>query len=315
MDSILVADMNRHVFIPKPFQQPSNIHLEKRPTFDNIDKRASWSLDKSLYPGPVRYPVYPTPVLHHQVGLPVITAGGKKPVPLPRSKIPLPTTAKAATIERSVQPELRTFKRSKTDLSLVMLNSYKASRAGQEPPAREPSSPNRSQPKARRPSTNRANGRPSVIREEQDKGPVNALRIDLRQKESLHILEKSEKAKKGKPVEPTRPVKPVEPSRTEKGKSIEPIRTEKRKPSDPARVENTDPSPKTPPKPAIKEKPWVPVIKSTLNFADKELAEKQRRLIRAQSESDIISRLEVPDHHLVDAEAQTLGNYQNTTLC
>ena len=54
--------------------------------------------------------------------------GGKKPVPLPRSKIPVPT--KSATIDRAVHPELRTFKRSKTDLSLGMLNQYKANRAG-----------------------------------------------------------------------------------------------------------------------------------------------------------------------------------------
>ena len=50
---------------------------------------------------------------------------GKKPVPLPRSKIPLPT--KSATMDRLLglpqhqQPELRTFKRSKTDLSLGQL--------------------------------------------------------------------------------------------------------------------------------------------------------------------------------------------------
>ena len=57
-----------------------------------------------------------------------VPGGGKKPVPLPRSKIPVPT--KSATMDRAVHPELRTFKRSKTDLSLGMLNQYKANRAG-----------------------------------------------------------------------------------------------------------------------------------------------------------------------------------------
>ena len=124
MDSILVADLNRQVFIPKQFiQPPSNLHLEKRPTFDNIDKRASWSLDKSQYiqqaGGRVVHPVYTNHVLAPVLHAPGLHGlhGAKKPVPLPRSKIPVPT--KSSTIDRLiVQPELRTFKRSKTDLSL-----------------------------------------------------------------------------------------------------------------------------------------------------------------------------------------------------
>jgi len=237
MDSILVADMNRQLYKPPKQQSPFVVmqqqqqqqqlppaavmgihqhHLEKRPTFDNIDKRSSWSQDKSrqlggvgsfaqpntvgsaimggIGSGPTPPPPTLPPALLHAVapvtaahasamlGLPLMpppaAVGGhpmisnptptaastvKKPVPLPRSsKIPLPAaigvpvtnghfinndrkSSKAATIERlAVQQQqlqrqqqqtpttadMRAFKRSKTDLSLGMLNQYKASRAG-----------------------------------------------------------------------------------------------------------------------------------------------------------------------------------------
>ena len=140
MDSILVQDMSRQVFhqfqpekiphgirhYPHPPHGPplliptqGPVGLEKRPTFDNIDKRASWSAEKGgLYHQP-----FPGPVLVK----PANVLQPKKPIPLPRSKIPLPT--KAATIERAApQQDMKTFKRSKTDLSLNMLSSYKAGR-------------------------------------------------------------------------------------------------------------------------------------------------------------------------------------------
>ena len=205
MDSILVQDMSRAVFQPPPPDKlaalpqlgpgprhypghgpplliptaPGHPGLEKRPTFDNIDKRASWSTDKGLgghyahahYPGP--HPVYgPGPAVPHPQS--------KKPIPLPRSKIPVAT--KAATIERSaVQPEMRTFKRSKTDLSLNMLTSYKAGRAagsgssagsGKNGPllnfvktGSNPGKPQQKSAQLRSRPSNRSN-RPAVISEE-----------------------------------------------------------------------------------------------------------------------------------------------------
>ena len=223
MDSILVQDMNRHVFqqpqpekmsrdgrysnvMPGPVMMPAPGHhplqslasLEKRPTFDNIDKRASWSTDK--YPGhyPPAHGHYPPgPVLmasvpstlphnlpHHQ---------SKKPIPLPRSKIPVAT--KSATIERSgAQPEMRTFKRSKTDLSLNMLSNYKAGRgmnkqnsvnnfikaSSNPPPTKQKSAQLRSRP------SNRSN-RPAVITEEL---PRSLVSDDNKQSDSLVINEK-----------------------------------------------------------------------------------------------------------------------------
>ena len=221
MDSILVQDMSRQVFQPVPHDkiphgvrhfgvgpplliptQGPPIGLEKRPTFDNIDKRASWSTDKSLgYPGPYpgHHPVYPGPVLMQPATLPhnLPPHQSKKPIPLPRSKIPVAT--KSATIERSaVQPEMRTFKRSKTDLSLNMLSSYKAGRgigasnsnkngplnfgkSSSNPPKQQKSAQLRSRP------SNRSN-RPAVISEESHR-PSNSS-DDNKQTESLLITEK-----------------------------------------------------------------------------------------------------------------------------
>ena len=136
MDSILMQDMSRQVFhqfppekippavrhYPHPHGPPllistqGPVGLEKRPTFDNIDKRASWSTP------------FPGPVLVKPASLPHNALQPKKPIPLPRSKIPVPT--KAATIERApTQQDMKPFKRSKTDLSLNMLSNYKAGRA------------------------------------------------------------------------------------------------------------------------------------------------------------------------------------------
>ena len=157
--------------------------LEKRPTFDNIDKRASWSIDKGHY-----LPPHQSKHRFHNEA--------KKPVPLPRSKIPVPSPTKAATIERSaaVQNDMRTFKRSKTDLSLNMLTNYKNNknpfRSTSNNPTNFPKvssnpSPTK-QPKSAqvrsRPS-NRIN-RPAVISEEKS---LNAN--DSKQTESLVINE------------------------------------------------------------------------------------------------------------------------------
>ena len=226
MDSILVQDMGRQVFQPPPHDKlppgvrhygpgppllipngppPPGHHgvppgLEKRPTFDNIDKRASWSTDKSLgYPGPAHFPpvaMYgPGPVMMQPATLPhnLPHPGLKKPIPLPRSKIPVAT--KSATIERAgLQPEMRTFKRSKTDLSLNMLSNYKAGRgisngsssshknfvkASSNPPPKQKSAQLRSRP------SNRSN-RPAVISEESHRGSDS----DSKQSESLVISEK-----------------------------------------------------------------------------------------------------------------------------
>ena len=175
MDSILVADMNRHLYAPpgRPRDDPAamnlhNLHhfapvmmpggpvtngsLEKRPTFDNIDKRASWSLDKSqssvsltsphqlqrqpdrnysIYSNSGRVAVPPTAPQKRMD----LVAGPKKPIPLPRSKIPVPSAVGQPVVDnrgdRSRPPsvEFRTFKRSKTDLSLDALSAYKAGRA------------------------------------------------------------------------------------------------------------------------------------------------------------------------------------------
>jgi hypothetical protein len=109
---------------------------------------------------------HPNTLPHHPSTLPT-----KKPVPLPRSKIPVPTAlpSRATTIERSLpqQPELRTFKRSKTDLSLNMLSNYKAGRAAaagldKKDEARRGGAGPQLRP---RPSTSRA-ARPTVITEE-----------------------------------------------------------------------------------------------------------------------------------------------------
>ena len=238
MDSILVQDMSRPVFQPPPHDKlphgvrhyghgpgpplliPNGPHppghhvlppgLEKRPTFDNIDKRASWSVDKGLgYPGPGHFPpvaMYgPAPVimqpatLPHNLqhpGHPGHHLQSKKPIPLPRSKIPVAT--KSATIERSaVQPEMRTFKRSKTDLSLNMLSNYKSNRgmsngssshkngpnnfvkASSNPPHKQKSAQLRSRP------SNRSQ-RPDVISEESHRSSDT----DSKQSEPLVISEK-----------------------------------------------------------------------------------------------------------------------------
>ena len=214
MDSILMQDMSRQVFhqlqtekiphgirhFPHPHGPPllistkGPVGLEKRPTFDNIDKRASWSAEKGgLYHQPFPGPVMVKPTsLTHNVLQP------KKPVPLPRSKIPVPT--KAATIERSAaQQDMKTFKRSKTDLSLNMLSNYKAGRGmtGSSGSNRvsplnfmKTSSSNTGANKQKsaqlrsRPS-NRSN-RPAVISEESPR----SLHNDFKQPDSLVINEK-----------------------------------------------------------------------------------------------------------------------------
>ena len=214
MDSILVQDMSRQVFQKFPDKVPHGMRhfphphgpplliptqgpgLEKRPTFDNIDKRASWSTDKNgLYHQP-----FPGPVLVKPNTLPHNVLQPKKPIPLPRSKIPVPT--KAATIERAAaQQDMRTFKRSKTDLSLNMLSNYKAGRGmtGSGGSTNRPSPVNfiksnnsnitagnkqKSAQLRSRPS-NRSN-RPAVISEE----PPRSLNTDSKPPESLVITEK-----------------------------------------------------------------------------------------------------------------------------
>ena len=190
MDSILVQDMSRQVFqgqvpmVPPMGPVPPMListrgpvpGLEKRPTFDNIDKRASWSVDKSHMFPPGAVSMFPAPgTLPHSLG-----PGNKKPIPLPRSKIPVAT--KSATIERSGHPpDMRTFKRSKTDLSLNMLTNYKSNRSGANSNSRPngPINPINVSPTKKRtaqvksqPSQYRTN-RPSVIAEESARTVIN----------------------------------------------------------------------------------------------------------------------------------------------
>jgi len=309
MDSILVQDMSRQIFQPRPdkihsmrqFGPPgmviptqAQINLEKRPTFDNIDKRASWSAEKSVgynqphhaqHP-PRTYPVYTNSgimpaTLPHQ-GIP-----SKKPIPLPRSKIPVPT--KSATIDRAtVQPELRTFKRSKTDLSLNMLSNYKAGRAlsagaqnrnaplniikaNSNPPPKQKSAQLRSRP------SNRSN-RPAVISEESHHSLMN----DARQKESLIINEKPfiHKFK------------------------INKISNNNKKDSMPGG---------TPSKPAIKEKPSLMNHKSAANILDKKPSTAQ--ISRVRSESDLILKVESElSNKLIDVEPPTIKNHKDMKI-
>jgi len=203
MDSILV-EQERHtrqpVFVQarqEGLRAPPGMLLGgpgppvKRPTFDQLDKRASWSADRGMVapgphppsqflasstrPHPNNMVSHPNNLAHHPSTLP-----NKKPVPLPRSKIPVPTAlpSRTTTIDRSQpqQPEMRTFKRSKTDLSLNMLSNYKAGRAAAAGLDKKDESRRGVVPQLRpRPSTSRA-ARPTVITEE-SLGPASLAAV------------------------------------------------------------------------------------------------------------------------------------------
>jgi hypothetical protein len=307
MDSILMQDVSRQIFQPRPDKMhnmrqfgpgiviptQAQINLEKRPTFDNIDKRASWSAEKSVGynqahhgPHPPRnYPVYTNTGIMPGT-LPHQGIASKKPIPLPRSKIPVPT--KSATIDRTiVQPELRTFKRSKTDLSLNMLSNYKAGRAmsagapsrngpiniikaNSNPPPKQKSAQLRSRP------SNRSN-RPAVISEESHNSLIN----DARQKESLIINEKPFLHKF----------------------KINKISNNNKK----------DSSVSTPIKPLIKEKPSLMNHKSAANILDKRHSPAQ--ISRVRSESDLILKVESElGNKLIDAKAPTIHNQKDMKI-
>lgn len=307
MDSILMQDVSRQIFQPRPDKMhnmrqfgpgiviptQAQINLEKRPTFDNIDKRASWSAEKSVGynqahhgPHPPRnYPVYTNTGIMPAT-LPHQGIASKKPIPLPRSKIPVPT--KSATIDRTiVQPELRTFKRSKTDLSLNMLSNYKAGRAmsagapsrngpiniikaNSNPPPKQKSAQLRSRP------SNRSN-RPAVISEESHNSLIN----DARQKESLIINEKPFLHKF----------------------KINKISNNNKK----------DSSVSTPSKPLIKEKPSLMNHKSAANILDKRHSPAQ--ISRVRSESDLILKVESElGNKLIDAKAPTIHNQKDMKI-
>ena len=319
MDSILVQDMSRQVFqkfppekvphgirhFPHPHGPPLLIPtqgpvpgLEKRPTFDNIDKRASWSTDKS----PLYHPPYPGPVLVKPNTLPHNVLQPKKPIPLPRSKIPVPT--KAATIERAAaQQDMRTFKRSKTDLSLNMLSNYKAGRgltgssgsnSRQQSPMNFIKSGNsntaggnkqKSAQLRSRPS-NRSN-RPAVISEEAPRSLIN----ESKQPESLVINEKHlfNKFKMGKVSQSSK------------------------------KVDNNS---NTSNKPAIREKPsLMNHNRSAANLIDKK-TNTQPVISRHRSESDLLKIEPLPRHEnnlnlMVDNElpGEPVGDQSDLKIC
>ena len=179
-----------------------------------------------------------------------------------------------------------------------MLSNYKQSRDVHGMlPSLEPSSRSVKLP-GRRPSTNRTSVRPAAIREEHDRVPLQSsihflpssyAHSDLKPKESLHTQEKGAPGKGVQEKGGRRKSKPdlQEPDFQGKKKEV---------------------SPKTLPKPVIKEKPYVPVIKTNLNTvssADKELVDK-RRINRAQSENDLIQP--VPYYIHSNTETQPIGN-------
>ena len=163
-----------------------------------------------------------------------------------------------------------------------MLSNYKQSRAVHGMlPSSEPSNRNL-KPPGRRPSTSRSAARPAAIREEHDRISLqSSVNSDLKIKESLQNLEKGGR-RKSKP--------------DSKGPVVQ--------------GDKKEVSPKTPPKPVIKEKPCVPVIKanlSSVNSADKEL----RRINRAQSENDLINPVPFYKHN---TDTQTIGKQSSSIL-
>lgn len=338
MDSILVADISRHVYGKREDNRGPNFRhigpipvavphaLEKRPTFDNIDKRASWSLDKSgstmsltahrtadMYrppdmsvathrppelighrPPDRNYSIYsnsrgPFPQTQKRVE---VGSSPKKPIPLPRSKIPVPNSNRGGSpgsgangSGSSAPPtqQFRTFKRSKTDLSLDALSAYKAGRAvqgvvpgrvvqGQTMPANRGAN-------LRKQSTNRQFMnkdvlRPTVIAEEHSENRDT----NSKQKQGSAVKEKtSEKfftRLKGNKDKTNSFINNKD--RDKKSKSV----------LQELNKESSKISPQG--KPALKEKPVLAGIKSS----DKNNVHKPNQIVRVQSESDLIIKLE-----------------------
>jgi len=343
MDSILVQDISRHVYNAKREDNrgpPPNFRhlgpipvavphaLEKRPTFDNIDKRASWSLDKSgstmsltthrapdmVYRQPpdiaspnhrppdmsmtgLRQPDRNYSIYCNSRGLFPQTQkrmelgpSPKKPIPLPRSKIPVANANKGPSPVQ-VQPtqQFRTFKRSKTDLSLDALSAYKAGRAvqgivpgrvvqgvvpgrvvqGQTMPGNKGT--NLRKQSTNRPFLNKDTVRPTVIAEEQSENrdinsklkPGSAVKEKTTEKFFTRLKGNRDKSANNK-------------DREKKNKSV----------LQELNKESSKISPQG--KPALKEKPVLAGIKSS----DKNTVHKPNQIVRVQSESDLIIKLE-----------------------
>ena len=175
MDSILVASASerpksiaapnltsgQRSLAPVDFR-PKGCILEKRPTFEALDKRKSWSMVDNTYSIPMTSsPVKSvTSVASSRIsayqnthGLVVTSQSNnnncnnrtKKPVPLPRSKIPVVTPSvvsqpqKFSSVASNNVTANRLFKRSKTDLCLDSIETYKTNRKPKYPAPKVPS--------------------------------------------------------------------------------------------------------------------------------------------------------------------------------